>query len=314
MGDARDATEPMGNDVRDGEVAIVGIGCRFPGVANGDDLWEMVSSGRDEITEVPPDRFPIDDFYDPRAGTPGKLSTRYGGFIDGVGDFDAEFFGITPREAARTDPQHRILLEVAWEALEDAQYRIDSLRGSAAGVYVGMLGSDYQHMVQRRIDVLDVHTNAGSAGAVAAGRLSHAFGLTGPAVTVDTACSSSLVSVHIAAGALRNGDIDLALAAGINLILLPEGTVGFSQSGMTAPDGRCKFGDAAADGMVRSDGIGVVVLKRLDDAIAAGDHIYGVIAGSAVNNDGGAGGLLITRIDRRWVPTGEASTDEGVAQ
>ena len=249
--------------------------------------------GRDAITEVPPHRFDIADFYDPRPGIPGKLYSRWGGFLDHVDEFDPYFFGISPREAAGMDPQHRLLLEVAWEALEDAGQLPDQLVGRRVGVFVGMCTNDYENIINHPSQI-DIYFAAGNARSVLSGRLSYALGLEGPSVVVDTACSTSLVAVHLACQSLRSGESAVALAGGANLVLLPEPSIGFCQAQMLASDGRCKSFDARGDGFVRSDGIGIIVLKRLSQAIADNDPIYAVIRGSAVNNDGRSGGLLMT--------------------
>ncbi|MFE3101553.1 SDR family NAD(P)-dependent oxidoreductase [Nocardia tengchongensis] len=275
-----------------GSIAITGIGCRFPGAATAADLWRLLENGGDSITEVPPDRFDIDAFYSPIAGVPGTITTRFGGFLPDVTRFDNTFFSLSPRESARMDPQHRLLLEVAWEALEDAGEEPGADAAGRKGVYIGLINNDYKDLLLRRPEFLDAHASAGVANAMASGRVSFALGFEGPSLTVDTACSSSLVAVHSACADLLSGTSDLALAGGVNIVLTPEPSICFAQSGMLASDGHCKFGDASADGFVRSEGCGIVVLERLEDAVAAGKHIYAVIAGSAVNNDGRSGGGL----------------------
>jgi acyl transferase domain-containing protein/acyl carrier protein len=273
-------------------IAIIGLGCRFPGAKDPEAFWRLMCNGGDAITEVPPERFDINAVYDPRPGIPGKLNTRWGGFLEQVDQFDPYFFGISPREAAAMDPQQRLLLEVAWEALEDAGQVPDKFAGSQTGVFVGMCNSDYNTLL-RDPAALDVYFTAGVALSVLAGRLSYVLGLQGPSVALDTACSTSLVAVHLACQSLWSGECTLALAGGVNVILLPEPGIGFSRAGALAPDGRCKFGDARANGFVRSEGAGVVVLKPLSQAVADRDPVYAVIRGSAVNNDGRSGGLLM---------------------
>jgi acyl transferase domain-containing protein/aryl carrier-like protein len=273
-------------------IAIIGIGCRFPGASGPDAFWQLLCDGIDAIGEIPPDRFDLDAVYDPRPGTPGKICTRWGGFLQQVDQFDPYFFGISPREAARMDPQQRLLLEVAWEALEDAGQAPEKLAGSRTGVFIGLCSSDYGEIQSRDPAGIDIYVSTGSAHSVMSGRVSFAFGLKGPSVVIDTACSSSLVAVHLACQSLRSGESKMALAGGVNLILLPEPSIGFSQAKMLAPDGRCKAFDARADGFVRSDGVGVVVLKPLSQAQAEGDPVYAVIRGSAVNNDGRDNGLM----------------------
>ena len=275
-------------------IAIVGIGCRFPGgVHDPAGLWALLMSGVDAITEVPADRWDAGDLYDPDPLAAGKASSRWGGFLDDVDGFDAAFFGISPREAARMDPQQRLLLEVACDALEDAGLGTAALAGRAAGVFVGVHShsSDYWNLQARDRAGLDAYAGTGTSHSVLAGRLSYLLDLRGPSMAIDTACSSSLVAVHLACQALRAGECGLALAAGVNVILSPEFTVAASRMQMLAADGRCKAFDARADGFVRGEGCGVVVLKRLSDALAAGDPVRAVIRGSGVNQDGRTNGL-----------------------
>ncbi len=267
-------------------IAIIGMGCRFPGAPDLQAFWQLMCNGVDAITEVPTDRFDVQAFYHPQPATPGKLMSRWGGFLDQVDCFDAAFFGITPREAARMDPQHRLLLEVAWEAMEDAGQVPDKLSDTEAGVFIGIITSDYWDRQFRDPASLDVYSTAGSARSGAAGRISYALGLQGISVAVDAACSSSLVAVHLACQSLRSGSCRLAIAGGVNIILNPDHTIGYSQGKMMAPDGRCKTFDAQANGYVRSEGAGIVVLKPLSLALADNDPLYAVIRGSAVNNDG----------------------------
>jgi acyl transferase domain-containing protein/acyl carrier protein len=274
-------------------IAIVGIGCRFPGGVKGpESLWRLLGDGVDAITEVPPERFDAAAYYDPTPSTAGKMTTRWGGFLDGIDLFDAAFFGISPREAERLDPQQRLLLEVAWEALEDAGVPPDRLVGSRSGVFIGLWTSDYRAHLLADPDHVDFYMINGSGRYAAAGRLSYVLGLCGPSLALDSACSSSLVAAHLACQSLWRGECDLALAGGANAILLPQYTIAFSDAQMMAPDGRCKFGDASGNGFVRSDGVGIVVLKPLARALADGDPIYALIEGSAVNNDGRASGSL----------------------
>lgn len=279
---------------RDAPIAIVGVGCRFPGGMSSPELfWDGLMAGRDSIIEVPPDRWDADAIYDADPAAVGKTYARWGGFIDSVDQFDAAFFKIAPREAATMDPQQRILLEVAFEALENAGQAPDALEGTPTGVFVGICTSDYSRWSIHSGDAqaIDIHSGTGNAASVAAGRLSYVLGATGPAVSVDTACSSSLVGVHLACQSLRDRECDLAIAGGVSLILAPDITIYFSRLGAMASDGHCHTFDASADGYVRSDGCGAVVLKRLDDAIAADDRIIAVIAASAVNQDGRSNGL-----------------------
>lgn len=279
-------------------VAIIGMACRFPGCAYGglSTFWTNLCDGHDAITEVPRERWDIDQYYDPNPSTPGKMSTRWGGFIEKADLFDAAFFGITPREARSMDPQQRLLLEVAWEALEDAgRASLVSLNGSATGTFVGISTDDYAQlqMDQNGAAGIDTYFASGTARSIASGRLAYLFGLKGPALSIDTACSSSLVAVHQAYSSLLNGECNMALAAGVNLMLSPVNTITLSKYQMMAPDGRSKTFDAEADGFVRGEGCGVVVLKRLKDAVADRDHIHAVIRGSAVNQDGPSSGLTV---------------------
>ncbi|MEZ4271524.1 MAG: SDR family oxidoreductase [Myxococcota bacterium] len=275
-------------------VAIVGMGCRFPNGANTlERFWTLLEKGDNAVVEVPSSRWDIDAFYDPDPNAPGKMVTRWGGFLDDVDQFDCRFFGVSPREAAGMDPQQRLLLETSWEALEQAGITTSQLLDHPVGVYVGMTSNDYSRLVDSSAAIrsMDAYSGTGNAASVAAGRLSYFLGLRGPAMAIDTACSSSLVAVHLACQALRSGDCEMALAGGVNLILTPESTVYFSRLGAMSPDGLCKSFDASADGYVRSEGCGVVVLKRLSAAQADGDRVLGVISGSAVNQDGRSNGL-----------------------
>ncbi len=276
-------------------IAIVGIGCRFPGGANSpESFWRLMRDGVDAITEVPAERWALPSFYDPKPVTPGKINTRWGGFLPQIDHFDANFFNISPREAVRMDPQQRLLLEVTWEALEDAGQVPEKLAGSQSGVFIGMIANEYEDLYFHDPNSVDVYVNTGCARSVASGRLSYALGLQGPSLTVDTACSSSLVAVHLACQSLRAGESELAIAGGVNLLLMPQPSIGWCQANNLAPDGRCKAFDARANGFIRSDGVGVVVLKPLSRALADGDAVYALIRGSAVNNDGRTSGLLMT--------------------
>ena len=273
-------------------IAIIGIGCRFPGARDARAFWNLLRDGVDAIQEVPAQRFNLHDFYDPDPAAPGKIVTRWGGFIEHVDQFDAHFFGISPREAARMDPQQRLLLEVAWEALEDAGQVREHLAGTPTGVFIGISNNDYGRIQFNDLDRIDAYAGTGNALSIAANRVSYVFDFRGPSMAIDTACSSSLVAVHQACNSLRSGESTLALAGGVNLILSPAITINFSKAGAMAPDGRCKAFDARANGYVRSEGVGVVVLKPLSRALADRDPIYAVIRGSAVNQDGRSNGLM----------------------
>ena len=276
-------------------IAVVGIGCRFPGgIAGPADYWSLLNDARSGISIVPASRWDHAPFFDTTSDRPGTTYAQHAGFLDQpVDEFDAQFFGISPREAAAMDPQQRLLLEVAWEALEHAGIAPDRLAGSATGVFVGVTASDYAQLQLRggTLSDIDAHYASGIAHSIAAGRLSYLLGLQGPSLSIDTACSSSLVSVHLACQSLRSGECNAALAAGVNLILTPESFIAFARTHMLAPDGRCKPFDASADGFVRGEGCGVVVLKRVSDAIANDDRILAVIRGSAVNQDGASASL-----------------------
>ena len=276
-------------------IAIIGIGCRFPGsVDTPAAFWHLLHSGIDAISEVPKDRWDLDTYYDNKPEIPGKICTRYGGFVGQLQEFDSQFFEILPREALTLDPQQRLLLEVCWEALENAFLNPEKLANTKTGVFIGIGTNDYyQRLLHREVTEIDTYMATGNAHSTASGRISYIFGFTGPCLSVDTACSSSLVAVHLACQSLRNGESNLALVGGINRILSPEFSINFSQARMLAPDGRCKTFDAAADGYVRGEGCGIIVLKRLSDAVADGDNILAIIRGSAINQDGHTSGLTV---------------------
>ncbi|AUH38868.1 type I polyketide synthase [Streptomyces sp. CMB-StM0423] len=274
-------------------VAIVGIGCRFPGGVDGpDDFWRLLTEGRDAVTEVPADRWDIEQYASDDPAAPGRTTSRWGGFLDGVDRFDAGFFGISRQEATRMDPQQRLLTEVAFEALENAGMPSDRLAGSPTGVFVGISTFDYATGQLRDLAAIDPYTGTGSALSISANRLSYLLDLRGPSLAVDTACSSSLVAVLQACMSLERGDCELALAGGVNLVLSPAFAINFSKAGAMSADGRCKPFDSRADGYVRSEGAGVVVLKPLSRALADGDPVYAVIRGGAVNQDGASNGLM----------------------
>jgi acyl transferase domain-containing protein/acyl carrier protein len=278
----------------DEPIAIVAVACRFPGAPNPEAFWEVLSGGVNAIREVPEDRFDIDEFYDPDPDAPGKTYTRFGGFLDGIDGFDPEFFGISPREAVWIEPQQRLMLEMAWEGLERAGYSPAALRGSRTGVFTGVAANEYAHLLSSEsIDKIEPHFITGNALNAISGRVAFALGLEGPAVAVDTACSSALVAVHQACQALHSGDCDLALAGGVNVLLSPVTIVAASRARMLSPVGRCKTFDASADGYVRSEGAGILVLKRLSDAVRDGDRVCALIPGSAVNQDGASSGLTV---------------------
>ncbi len=280
----------------DEPIAIVGIGCRFPGGADGPEAyWNNLAAGRSAIREVPPDRWSIEEFYHPLPGTPGKSISKWGGFLEDIAGFEPEAFGISPREARYMDPQQRILLEVAWEAIEDAGWNVQALSGSDTGVFVGVSISDYGQVqgMSGLGQEVDAHSATGGALSIAANRVSYCLNLLGPSISVDTACSSSLVSVDLACRRIRQGDCSQALAGGINIMITPAPFVAFSAATMLAPDGRCKAFDAKADGFVRGEGGGLVLLKPLSRAEADGDPIYAVILASGSNQDGRTSGIAL---------------------
>ncbi|NEQ72612.1 MAG: SDR family NAD(P)-dependent oxidoreductase [Okeania sp. SIO2C9] len=294
-------------------IAIIGMSCRFPGGANSPEaFWEILNQGIDAISEVPQERWKIDEYYDPNPDTPGKIITRYGGFLSQVDRFDAPFFGISRREAQSLDPQQRLLLEVSWEAIERANLLPEELFKTQTGVFIGICTSDYSQQLAN-FGTPEAYWGTGSALSAAAGRLSYILGLTGPSLSVDTACSSSLVSVHLACQSLRNRESELALAGGVNFLLSPDNSIVFSHAKMLSPDGRCKTFDAEANGYVRSEGCGVIILKRLSDAVAHGDNILAVIRGSAINQDGASGGLTVPNGPSQQAVIRQALENSGVA-
>jgi acyl transferase domain-containing protein/acyl carrier protein len=277
-------------------IAIVGMGCRLPGSANDPEaFWDLLRNGVDAVQQIPPERWSIEKYFDPHPGQSGKTYSKWGGLIDQIDHFDAEFFGISPREAVHMDPQQRIFLEVAWAALEDAGIPAETLKGSNTGVFVGTTTNDYlqQHLRYGKSSDLDAYIISGNTLNAVAGRLSYFLGLHGPSISMDTACSSSLVAVDRACRSLREDECGLAIAGGVNVILAPDLFVCMSKWGMLSTDGRCKTFDAAADGFVRAEGCGVIVLKRLKAALADGDRILALIRGSAVNQDGPSGGFSV---------------------
>lgn len=295
-------------------IAIIGIGCRFPGEANNpEDFWKLLRDGVDTISEVPADRWQLRSFYDPDPAKPGKTSSRWGGFVKDIDQYDAEFFGISPREAARMDPQQRLLTEVAYEAIDDAHLALEHLTGSSTGVYIGISTCDYGgiQMVERRS--IDAYTNLGLGLCISANRISYLFDFHGPSMSIDTACSSSLVATHLACQGIWNGECVMALAGGVNLMIRPEGTIGFSKASMLAPDGRCKSFDARANGYVRSEGAAIVVLKPLYTAQADGDPIYAIIRGTGVNQDGHTTGIALPSRSAQEAMLRETYQQAGVA-
>ena len=294
-------------------IAIIGIACRFPGAKNPESFWQLLHDGVDAITKVPLERWDVNTLYNSVPATPEKTIPHWGGFLDGVDQFDPHFFGISPREAKSMDPQQRLLLEVAWESLENAGLAPEKLSGSRTGVFIGISNYDYNRLMSRNSGCIDAYAAIGTTLCITANRLSYLLNLRGPSMAVDTACSSSLVAVHLACQSLRSGESNLALAGGVNLILSPEVTISFSQAGMMAADGRCKTFDASADGYGRSEGCGVVVLKRLSDALTDGDNILALLRGSAVNQDGLSTGLTAPNGPAQKAVIREALAKAGLA-
>lgn len=290
-------------------IAIIGMACRFPGANNPAELWQLLRSGVDAVTEIPADRWNADRFYDEDASVPGKMNTRWGGFLERIGYFDAHFFRVSPREAPHLDPQQRFLMEGTWEALEDAGQVPGQLGGTKTGVFIGIMGSDYADTPMNDPLLVKFYTVTGHSRGIAANRLSHFFDFRGPSMSIDTACSSSLVATNLACRSLWSGESTLAIAGGANLILSPEGTIWYAKAGLLARDGRCKTFDSRADGLVRSEGVGVVVLKLLSQALADGDPIHAIIKGGAINQDGRSNGLTAPN---RWAQ--EALIREACAQ
>ncbi|WP_213005101.1 type I polyketide synthase [Paractinoplanes toevensis] len=287
----RAADRPAPADNPAGAVAIVGIGCRFPGAEGPAAFWKLLRDGVEAIRDVPGERWDVDEYYQAGGPAPGRMYTRRGGFLDDVAGFDEAFFGLSAAEARYLDPQQRLLLETAWSAMEDAGIDPAALAGTATGVYIGLTTGDYANLMAASGVNAGPYAATGNVACMAANRVSYTFDLRGPSLTVDTACSSSLVAVHQAVSAIRAGEIDAALVGGVNLSLSPTTTVALCQSGALSPDGRCYTFDARANGYVRGEGAGLVLLKPLARAVADGDRIYAVIRGSAVNQDGRSNGL-----------------------
>ena len=296
-------------------IAIVGIGCRFPGGINDtESLWKLLLEAREAVSEVPPDRWNVERFYDPEPGILSKSIARRGGFIDGIDQFDPQFFGISPREAPYVDPQHRLVLETAWEAIEDAGIVLDLERGTDLAVFMGISHNDYQVIQGSPSDSSGIspHSPTGTAHSIAANRISYCFNLRGPSIALDTACSSALTAVHLACEHIWSGHGDIALAGGVTVMITHGGFIGFSQASMLSPDGHCKAFDAAANGFVRGEGAGAVILKPLSRAIEDGDSIHAVIIGSAMNQDGHTNGISLPSAEAQARLVRDACADAGI--
>ncbi len=266
-------------------IAIIGIGCRFPGAGGPGEFWKLLSEGRDLVRETPPDRWNANELYDPDPAAPGRIVNRQGGFLEHIESFDWRAFRIPPGEAKYMDPQQRLLLEVAWEALEDAGLPLENIAGSRTGVFMGIMWNDYFRLQSMNYSRINGYSLTGNAFAFAPNRISYFFDLKGPSVAVDNACASSLTSVHYACQSLWLGEATMALAGGVNLILSPDTSIMLSKAGVLSSTGSCKTLDAGADGFVRGEGAGIVVLKPLSQ-LAPSDRIYAVIRGSAINHNG----------------------------
>ena len=279
-------------------IAVIGMNCRFPGHANNPELfWDLLSMGQDGITEIPNSRWDMDLYYDPNPEEPGKSYTKKGGFIDDIDQFDPLFFNISPREAESMDPQQRLLLEVSYGALERAGYSLEQIKGTRGGVFIGVAMNEYGILLNNSVQLKDLsaYNATGNSLNVIAGRLSFTYGLEGPSKIIDTACSSSLVAIHDAIQALRTSECSFAIAGGVNVMVRPETFVMLCKAKMLSEDGYCKTFDAQADGYVRGEGCGVIILKRLSDALKDKDNILAVLKGSAVNQDGASSGLTVPR-------------------
>jgi acyl transferase domain-containing protein/acyl carrier protein/ribosomal protein S18 acetylase RimI-like enzyme len=295
-------------------IAVIGMAGMFPRCADIDDYWELLRDGEDGITEIPADRWDVDDYYSADPDAPGKIVSRFGGFLQDIDGFDASFFNIAPSEARLMDPQQRKLLEVHWEVLENAGIDPRTLKESACGIFVGLYSHDYEllQVAAGKENDLGAYYATGNSGSIAAGRIAYVLGTRGPALTIDTACSSSLVAVHQAMRSLRSGETDLAIASGVSLLLNPRLSIAFSKAGMLSPRGRCRTFDAGADGYVRSEACAAVVLKRLDQALRDGDPVLAVLRGSAINQDGASNGLTAPSLPAQQALLQSALRDAGL--
>jgi len=278
-------------------IAIIGMACRFPQANNPNEFWQLLESGRDAITEIPPERWDIDDYYDSDPTAEGKTNTRYGAFIDGIDAFDPFFFDISPREAQEMSQSQRLMLEIVWEALSNARISTQKVAGSKTGVFIGNVWNDFERTRIRKRAPITQHSAVGQSASIIANRVSYAYGFKGPSIVLDSACSSSLLAVHLACNSIQEGDSELAIAGGINIMIEPDDFVALTKFGGLSPTGRCHTFDELADGYVRGEGMGVVILKKLSEAEKDRDKIYGVIRGSAINNDGYSNGLTAPNLD-----------------
>ncbi|HMJ63717.1 MAG TPA: polyketide synthase, partial [Candidatus Binatia bacterium] len=297
-------------------IAIIGIGCRFPGGVNDvESFWKLLVERRDAVSDVPADRWNVERYYDPEPAIPGKTFVKRGGFLDQIDKFDPQFFGISPREAPYVDPQHRLLLETSWEAIESAGLVLDFEKGSDIAVFVGISHNDYQGIQSTAFDHFGItpHSATGSAHSIAANRISYCLNLRGPSVAMDTACSSALTAIHTACEHIWAGRGDTALAGGVTVMITPGGFIGFSQASMLSPDGRCAAFDARANGFVRGEGAGMVLLKRLSQAIEDDDPIQGVILGTSMNQDGHTNGISLPSAEAQARLIQDACKDAGVS-
>ena len=295
-------------------LAIVGVGCRFPGdVIDADSYWDLLIKRRSGITEIPPDRWDWRKYYHPNADVPGRMVTKWGGFVDHHDQFDAQFFGISPREASQMDPQQRWLLETTWQAFEDAGIAPGTVRDSRVGVFIGIASHDHIDAQRGDSALIDIHTASGSALSIAANRISHFFDFKGPSMAIDTACSSALVATYLACQSIWSGECTLALAGGANALLNPNLSIGFSKASMLSPSGQCFTFDARANGYVRGEGAGVVIIKPLDQAVADGDRVYAVIRAAVVNQDGHTSSLTVPGLVAQKEMLQEAYHNAGIA-
>ena len=288
----------MGTKKRE-PLAIVGIGCRFPGNVNTpEEFWKFIIEGGDGLTDIPADRWNSNAKYAPDFKTAGKISVKRGGFIKDIDKFDASFFGISPLEASRMDPQQRMILELSYEALENSGLTMKELDGSRTSVFIGISSHDYGDIQNSPVEQVNIgaHTNLGSALCITANRISYFYNLKGPSMALDTACSSSLNAVHLACRSIWEKDADLAFAGGVNCILKPEPQMGFSKGGFLSPDGICYAFDSRANGYIRSEGAGVIIIKPLSRARKDKDLIYATIRGTGVNQDGATKGISVPQV------------------